>query len=67
MSEEDKKPAEDIEPKAEEKKDAEGQDYCGWQTNLSCGSNISHNGYIRPGRCGGTSSTACGSRLISTL
>lgn len=59
MSEESKKPAEDIEPKAEEKKDANGQWNCAGLTHATCGNALSVFG-ISPGRCGGSTTSTCG-------
>ena len=59
MSEEAKKPVEDLESKAEEKKDASGQWNCAGLTHATCGNALSVFG-IRPGRCGGSNSGVCG-------
>ncbi len=63
MSEEEKKPAENLEPQAEEKKDASGQAYCGWSTSSTCPYNISNFGSHDPDMCKGRSSASCGYQM----
>lgn len=62
MSEEEKKPAENLEPHAEEKRDASGQgNYCGWATSATCPYSL---GDPKPKPlCGRSNSAACGYEL----
>ena len=59
MSEEAKKPAEDLESKAEEKKDADGQWSCAGFSHSTCGNHLAGSSN-RPGRCGGSTHSTCG-------
>ena len=56
MSEEDKKPAEDITPKVEEKKDADGQSVCNNMSWDTC--SMSYRGGTRI-PCGNMSRSTC--------